>query len=301
MAVRSGKPQTIPSKDLKAFLNANKRESRLLGAIERHRLAQPFDERAQDVLHPSDLIKPEWCALAAYHALQGNYVETRDKTTLRLQSIFDEGHYIHDKWQNYFRDMGNLFGDWRCKACKSIVVNSLPPKSCPSCERIDFIEYNEVPLFSEKHRIRGHADGWIKGIGDDCLIEIKSIGTGTLRMEAPALMEQYGGDIDMVWKNLRQPLRPHLLQGQVYLHLAHLMKEAGYFKNSPDEIVFLYELKANQEYKEYVVKYNPEFTEDIFEKALDVSWAAENNRPPLCSIDSEKGCKRCEPFREDVA
>ena len=89
------KPITIPSKDLKEFLNSNKRDSRLLGALERHVLAKPFDERDQSYIHPSDIIKPEWCALAQYHAIKGNYVETRDKPTLRLASIFAEGHTIH--------------------------------------------------------------------------------------------------------------------------------------------------------------------------------------------------------------
>jgi hypothetical protein len=148
--------------------------------------------------------------------------------------------------------------------------------------------------------MRGHADGWIKGLGDDCLIEIKSIGTGTIRMEMPALMAQYNNDIDVVWKNIRTPLRSHQLQGQVYLHLCHLMLEEGSLPSAPDEIVFIYELKANQEYKEFVVKYNPEYTAEIFDKAHDVAWAAENNRPPVCNLDPEKGCKRCTPFREET-
>ena len=94
------------------------------------------------------------------------------------------------------------------------------------------------------------------------------------------------------------PFRAHMLQGQVYLHLCHLMVDDGALESAPNEIVFIYELKANQDYKEFVVKYNPEFVSEIFDKALDVSWAVDNNRPPLCSIDSEKGCKRCAPFRE---
>ena len=159
-------------------------------------------------------------------------------------------------------------------------------------------EYAEVPLRSDKYMMRGHADGWIKGLGDDCLIEIKSIGTGTIRMEMPALMAQYDNNIDVVWKNIRTPLRSHQLQGQVYLHLCHLMVEEGLLTEAPEEIVFIYELKANQEYKEFVVKYNPEYTAEIFDKARDVAWAVENDREPVCNIDLQKGCKRCLPFRD---
>lgn len=280
---------TIPSKDLKAFLNTSKRETRLMGAVERHVLSKPFDERDQTYIHPSDIIKEEWCALAQYHAIKGNYKETRDKPTLRLASIFEEGHTIHAKWQNWFREMGVLYGVWNSPAV------GIDWNIASNVALVD--DYLEVPLRSDKHKMRGHADGWIKGIDGDCLIEIKSIGTGTIRMEAPALLAQHDNNIELAWKNLRQPLRPHQLQGQVYLHLCHLMVEEGLLKTAPNEIVFIYELKANQEYKEFVVKYNPEFTAPIFEKALDVSWAVDNNRPPVCTIDPVAGCKRCAPFR----
>jgi len=170
-----GKPVTVPSKDLKAFLNANKRDTRLMGALERYVLSKPFDDRDQSYIHPSDIIKSEWCALAQYHAIKGNYQETRDKTTLRLASIFAEGHTIHAKWQEWFKEMGVLYGKW---------ATSTEPAWGVSLSD----DYLEVPLRSDKHMMRGHADGWIKGLGDDCLIEIKSIGTGTIRMEMPALM-----------------------------------------------------------------------------------------------------------------
>ena len=286
------KPTTIQSKDLKAFLNANKRETRLMGALERHVLAQPFDERDQSYIHPSDIIKAEWCAVAQYHAIKGNYVETRDKTTLRLASIFAEGHTIHAKWQKWFKEMGVLYGKWYVPSTGEHVWSTSTGYSS------DDIVYNEVPLRSDKYMMRGHADGWIKGLGDDCLIEIKSIGTGTIRMEMPAMLAQYNNDIDVVWKNIRTPLRSHQLQGQVYLHLCHLMLEEGLLPSAPDEIVFIYELKANQEYKEFVVKYNPEYTAEIFDKARDVAWAVENDREPVCNINLQKGCKRCAPFRD---
>ena len=284
-----GKPKTITSKDLKAFLSANKRETRLMGAVERHVLSRPFDDRDMSYIHPSDIIKDDWCALAQYHAIKGNYVETRDKPTARLASIFAEGHIIHAKWQNWFKEMGVLYGKWQEEHGTPWALSDIVDSNA---------KYLEVPLRSDKHMIRGHADGWIKGLGDDCLIEIKSIGSGGLRMEAPALMAQSEDNVEKAWKNIKTPFRSHQLQGQVYLHLCHLMVEEDLLPEAPKEIVFIYELKANQEYKEFVVTYNPEFTAEIFDKALDVAWAAENSRPPVCSIDPNKGCKRCGPFQE---
>lgn len=283
-----GKPKTIASKDLKAFLDANKRTTRLIGAIERHVISKPFDDRNMEVIHPSDIIKSEWCALAQYHALLGNYEEVRDKPALRMSSIFAEGHVIHAKWQQWLQEMGVLYGYWK-KGNKKVgpLLSSKVSKSHT---------YAEFPLTSAKHMMAGHTDGWVKGLGDDFLIEIKSIGSGTLRYEAPAILAQAEGDIEKAWKNIKMPFRAHQLQGQVYLHLCHLMVEEGLIESAPNEIVFIYELKANQDYKEFVVQYSPEFTADIFEKARDVAWAVENLRPPVCSIDPEKGCKRCEPF-----
>lgn len=269
------KPRTIASKDLKNFLDSRKRETRLMGALERHILSQPFEDRDQSYIHPSDIVKSEWCALAQYHALTGNFVETKDKPTLRLRRIFDTGHDAHHRWQTYLRDMGVLKGTW---------TNGY---------------YDEVRLYSERHMIRGHSDGWVTGLGDDFLIEIKTIGEGTIRSEAPALLAQYDNNLALAWKNIKTPFKSHMLQGQVYLHLANLMVEEGILEAAPKEIVFIYDLKATQEYKEFVVTYNPEFTEKIFDSALDVVWAVKNERPPLCSIDVEHGCKRCEPFREE--
>lgn len=284
-----GKPRTIANGDLKAFLAASKRDTRLMGSVERHVISRPFDDRDMSYIHPSDIIKDDWCALAQYHAIKGNYVETRDKPTARLASIFAEGHTIHAKWQNWFKEMGVLYGKWQEEHGTPWALSDIVDSNA---------KYLEVPLRSDKHMIRGHADGWIKGLGDDCLIEIKSIGSGGIRMEAPAIMAQADDNVEKAWKNIKAPFRDHQMQGQVYLHLCHLMVEENLLESAPNEIVFIYELKANQEYKEFVVQYNPEFTKDIFDKALDVAWAAENDRPPLCSKNIEKGCKRCAPFQE---
>jgi hypothetical protein len=56
-------------------------------------------------------------------------------------------------------------------------------------------------------------------------------------MEMPAMLAQYNNDIDVVWKNIRTPLRSHQLQGQVYLHLCHLMVEEGLPREACPEIL----------------------------------------------------------------
>jgi hypothetical protein len=274
--------------DLKKYLDAKKSAPRLVGDIERHLLTRPAEIRRTDVLHPSEMAKADWCLRASYFALTGVTVK-KDKPNLRLQSIFDEGHAIHSKWQNWFREMGVLHGLWGCRVCGSEFQDT-SPKMCKNCNaRSHFLEYAEVRLVDKDLRIAGHSDGWIKGIADDCLIEIKSIGSGTLRFEAPELIAKADGDLQTAWRGIRRPFRTHLMQGQIYLEL---MKRMG---TPVNEIVYIYELKADQDYKEFVVKADFELVEDIFDKARMVVEAVNNKEPLECSV-SPTGCKSCEQF-----
>ena len=94
------------------------------------------------------------------------------------------------------------------------------------------------------------------------------------------------------WRGIRRPFRTHLLQGQVYLELAKRM-------GTPiDEIVFIYELKADQDYREFVVKADYEIVEPIFEKAKQVVDAVIAQTPIACTVN-EVGCKSCLQFGEN--
>jgi hypothetical protein len=271
--------------DLKKFLDATKSESRLLGDVERHLLMKAREDRSTTVLHPSEIIKPDFCFKYSYYLMTGGAPKA-EKPSLRLQNIFDEGHYIHAKWQTRFYEMGVMYGKFKCLVCKQITFG-LSPKVCEHCNN-NVLEYDEVSLRDESLRMSGHTDGWIKDSKGDCLIEIKSIGEGTLRFEAPDLLLDADGDLVKAWRNIRRPFRGHLLQGQMYLELAKRM----YGEESPKEIVFLYELKANQDYKEFSVKADYEVVERIFKKAEQIIAAIEEGVMPDCNISPE-GCKQC--------
>jgi len=275
--------------DLWKFLDAKAKPNRLLGDIERHLLLRPVGDRDYTVLHPSDMIKKDWCKRGSYFLLKG-HARIAEKPNLRLQSIFDEGHAIHAKWQNWFQEMGVLHGKFRCVSCLGITWGT-SPEECSKCGW-KTLEYAEVTLVDEELRIAGHTDGWIKGIGDDCLIEIKSIGPGTIRSEAPNLMMDADGDFMKAWNNVRKPFGPHVLQGQLYLEL---MKRMG---NPVDEIVFLYELKADQSYKEFSVKADYELVRHVFDGAKVVVDAVNANVVPDCSNQPGGVCKQCAPYKE---
>lgn len=281
-----------PGGDLRAFLDASKAPSRLIAPIERHLLTRAPGDRPTDVLHPSEIIAADWCHRASYHLLRGDKPKP-ERNRLRTQTIFDEGHEIHRKWQQWLREMGVLYGKWECLICGWQDL-ALSPPWCFGCRGKRGLVYREVPLVSARHRIAGHADGLVKlRDEDDCLIEIKSIGLGTVRAEAPGLLAKAEGDLDKLWASIRHPFGKHLRQGQLYLSLAAL----AYGDEAPKEMVFLYENKMNQAAKEFVVSHQAEVCADILEEALDVVWSVNNEREPDCNV-ADKGCAKCKQFAE---
>lgn len=275
--------------DLARFLDAKKAPRRLVGDVERHLLSRPPGDRRTDVLHPSEIIRRDWCRRASYFLLRGA-TKIQERPNLRLQSIFDEGHAIHAKWQNWFYEMGVLHGQFKCTACGKMTWGT-SPDICEICQHKDLV-YSEVTLVDKSLRIAGHTDGWIKGIGADCLIEIKSIGPGTIRAEDPALFDG-NQDFMQAWRNVRRPFNSHLLQGQMYLEL---MKRMGHDVN---EIVFLYELKADQDYKEFAIKADYELVRHVFEGAKKVVDAVEAGVALKCSNNLGGTCKHCDGYQED--
>jgi hypothetical protein len=284
MAVSSSKS------DLQRFLDAKRKPSRLMGDIERHLMARPAGDRSTTVLHPSEIIKKDYCRRAGYYLLSGR-TKIAENPNLRLQSIFDEGHAIHAKWQRWFQEMGVLYGRFTCTACEFSLFD-LGPVICPACGK-PTMEYREVTLVDESLRIAGHTDGWIKGIGNDTLIEIKSIGPGTIRSEAPNLFMDADANFMEAWKNVRRPFPTHILQGQVYLELLQRM---GHDVN---EIVFIYELKADQDYKEFSIKRDFELVRHVFDNAKLVVDAVEAGVAPDCNNSPGGTCKQCAPYKED--
>lgn len=279
----------IPKTELRKFLDAKTRPTRLLGDIERHLMARPVGDRSTLVLHPSEIIKKDWCKRASWFLLSG-YEKIAEKPPLRLQAIFDEGHFIHAKWQKWFQEMGVLHGKFLCAVCDKITWGT-SPEECVHCQApASKLTYAEVTLREDSLRIAGHTDGWVKGLGEDCLIEIKSIGPGTIRSEAPNLFMDADGDFMKAWSNVRRPFGPHIMQGQMYLEL---MKRAGHDVN---EIVFLYELKADQSYKEFTVKADFELVRHIFDGADTVVKAVESGIPLDCNNNPGGTCKQCSPY-----
>jgi len=279
------------------YANASK-GTVLLGDIQAHMMkeyAKPTDRR-QDIIHPSETAKADWCPRSTYYRIktcreaQNPFLKPPGgSVSVQLLNIFDEGHYIHDKWQKRLRDMGDLWGNWSCLGCETVFKDQLYPGHCPYCDSIH-IQYREVPLRFNPFLIAGHADGAIPRIKS--LIEIKSVGTGTARIEAPKIYEANTDgqmvDLQGLWKDIKEPFPSHVRQGQLYLALCNLM-ELDF-----DQIIFLYEAKFNQGAKEFVVKYDPEISNEILENCMNIALALDGNKPvPPCPNGT---CKECEIY-----
>lgn len=282
-----------PKNDLWKFLDTKSKTNELLGELERHLMAKPAGDRSTTVLHPSEIIKKDFCKRGSYFLLSG-HTKIADNPPLRLQIIFDEGHYIHAKWQRWFQEMGILHGKFKCQVCDHVTWGT-SPQACEECGAPEYkLVYDEVTMIDDELMIKGHTDGWVKKqSGDEMLIEIKSIGPGTLRAYAPQLMMDADGDFMKAWSNVKRPFGEHILQGQMYLEL---MRRMG---NPVEKIVFLYELKADQSYKEFVVQRDFELVRHIFEKAQSVVDSVRAGIAPECNNDPVNGCKQCQPYKED--
>jgi hypothetical protein len=280
--------------NLKKLVDAGKKETRVLGSVDRYLVSRPKDtSRATDVIHPSAMVKSDWCHRAEYYTLQGaEPAPSKYKTSMKQLLVFEEGHRIHGRWQYWFEDMGKLYGKWVCQGCGEEVwdvsSNLERDKTCGPWA------YREVPVFSEAHRISGHADGWLKGFGDDLLLEIKSVGEGTIRWEDPRLLIENDNSFKKAWNKLNAPFMTHISQAQVYMKLLEIMDP----DNHPKEALFIYESKVDQEVKEFVVPKGDFGIAPLFEAAEMIVKAIDNQTPPPCNI-GPNGCYKCEVYNGD--
>lgn len=270
---------------LKKFVDVAKKNTRVLGSLERHLMSRPKDKsRRTDVLHPSDMVGSDWCHRASYFHLTGETPVSTRTNSLRLANVFAEGHLIHSKWQGWFQSMGVLYGKWYCIECEEYFWGGADCHEGP-------LEYREVPLFYEPLRIFGHADGWLVGLGEPLMLEIKSVGEGTLRWECPELLAENDYDFNKTWRAIEAPFMKHIMQVQIYMKLAELLN----YENCPQEAVIIYEAKPNQEVKEFVVPKSDFGISHLFEAAAMIVEAVKNQTPPPCNI-AANGCARCKEY-----
>ena len=276
---------------LKRLKDTFKGDDVVLPSLYRHvmrMMSQGDPERRHDVLHPSDMAGRDWCPRHDYYRIIDTPVEKESTAnpSFTMNNVFAEGHQIHGKYQTWLWEMGVLHGMWLCLSC-SARWEATSPKFCPLCQSPRLI-YREVPLHREL--VGGHSDGAVHDLDDwSGLIEVKSIGMGTLRFEAPRLHQRYidGETLENIWWKINRPFPSHIKQGQLYLWMAWPRYE---------EICFIYESKFHQQTKEFVVSYNPSLIAPLLESAREVAQAVLDGvaspRPEWADPDG-RICKSC--------
>jgi CRISPR/Cas system-associated exonuclease Cas4 (RecB family) len=264
-------------------------KEKLVSLVSRYLVKQTETERREDCIHPSEVSHSDWCPRATYYRIINTEKEPEPKNLI-FEVVFETGHDAHRKWQSWFRDMDILRGNWKCLSCQ-LIWEDVSPTECPRCELgKDLIQYVEVPVFSNEHLLAGFADGDVYVDGDFRLIEIKSVGTGTARFEAPNMVEQYtneaGTDWKSLWNGIRKPFNSHLKQGMIYC-----------FCKGRDSITFIYDPKFVTAFpKEFTVKFNMSIIEDILKECLVIKSCLEKERTPKRPMWAEiknPVCKKC--------
>jgi hypothetical protein len=154
--------------------------------------------------------------------------------------------------------------------------------------------YKEIPLNAEQENlIVGSSDGGIPVHGT--LVELKSVGAGTLRFEEPELLRSHTHktisgksliDYDGLWRGINRPFASHQRQGQIYLWLCR------YAGLDFDRVTFVYESKFTQGAKEFVVRRRESIIESLVDSAYEIKAALDGRGSvPRCPTG---GCKRCE-------
>jgi hypothetical protein len=292
MAVKGDKFK--PEGTLKKFLEVGKKQSRVLTTVERHLITKPApNDRRSDVLHPSAMVKDDWCHRSSYFQLLGfPPPPSKYRVTLSQKRVFQTGHDIHAGWQSIFQEMGTLYGIYECYKC-GLKEWGMADAKCPICDTTNFL-YREVSLQYDLLRISGHADGILLGFGEPLMLEIKSLGAGTFRFESPQLFAEHNGDLDAMWKAFDAPFMSHIKQAQMYMKLAELIG----LQHQPQEALFLYENKSNQTHKEFVVAKSDFGISHLLEEAAQIVAAVDKREALTCNIDPNAGCYQCKGYAD---
>jgi hypothetical protein len=106
---------------------------------------------------------------------------------------------------------------------------------------------------------------------------------------------EHDGNIDKMWKAMSAPFMTHIMQAQMYMKLTELIG----LPYQPQEALFLYENKATQEVKEFVVAKSDFGVTPILEAAALIVAAVDKHEALTCNISANEGCYQCKGYDND--
>ena len=200
------------------------------------------NDRDYSYFHPSEWNDCHRKLAYLYYEYKGHISVSQDviKIDPCLQRIFDNGHFMHDRWRSYVEKTGMLRGKWMCQ---NVFEHKTPkiygsddkwgvfcPEQC-ECGSKKFI-YEEVGFYDEDTMWGGHVDA---------IIDTKGI-ANTDPSPEDLIVVDFKSIHPMSFTKLSAPLEKHMTQMQIYLYLSGIALGK-----------FVYESKGNQQVKEYDV------------------------------------------------
>lgn len=287
------------SKRGKAMKQAMKTRGIVIPDIERYLMTLVDNDRSTTVLHPSEITKTGWCPRQSNYQILGTPMEVvKDDVSPHLRRIFEEGDAIHTKYQKWMWRTGNLMGVFYCLRCTSEFWARSPTK-CWVCKAPHWaMEYHEVPVISAQYGIAGKSDGLYinedeeTGLYEEVLVEIKSVGEGTVRVLAPELYERVeSGEwtLTNLWSEIKQPFTAHTRQAVLYALVLGLSK-----------VSVIYECKWNQSWREFIVTAEPWMVQSTLNNCEAIVAARARGtvvERPTWAEPAHKTCKSC-PYQK---
>jgi hypothetical protein len=276
----------MPAKSLAKTVGETFRDNKLTTRTARHVIVAGDNSKHRKGIYPAEMSHGDKCVRAIHYRLT-DVPPAPSPMSIVTERIFDFGNISHGWWQKQWWDMGILKGDFACHGC-GLVWEGLSPHECPRCGMgRAFLIYREVPFKSEEYGVVGRADA---DTTTDGLIEVKTVGVGSIRWEAPHLVQKHGTDWDALWRDIKHPFPSHRKQGMLYC----------FFLNR-EKIKFIYDPKfVSAAPKEFDIVFNRDYIEDILQECLEINKRVADNltprRPPWAE-KNHRTCQRC-PFKK---
>lgn len=278
----------VPAWMLKATLNAAKPKHSIIGRLKEN-LGGMRPGRARDVVHASDITKPDFCPRRwAFQDLEGKKTSPEFLQTA-MDVTFDLGNLtakvLIEKWLGT-----SAIGDWTCVKCGAQRALCPKPHTHPGCHNSltpHLWEYREVRITAPAYGVSGSLD---------ILVDVGAPGYMVTELKTMAPDE---------WEPLKMPKPEHRLRTNLYLHLIANSGSPYLDKFNLTEARVLYCCRAygrmNPDWneilpwKEFVVQRNDQDLVPILKLAKDLkAFREQKTMPPgICSTAFDKIAKKC--------
>lgn len=221
------------------------------------------NHRKYDIFHPS-----AWgsclrkVAFQYYNEFEKFYQKSDNDVDIRLERVFDNGHGIHARWQNYLDCAGVLRGFWKCSnpMCEMVFGEEHAPWgifnpqrtikdwACPGCGNTKKLIYEETLVKSEDiYNFEGHCDA---------IVDLRSSPYASNDL-TDVLVVDFKSMKEELFQELVKAKHEHVIQVHIYMWVLNI-----------HAAVVVYENKNNQAIKEIFVPRDEAVIEKIKEEAI---------------------------------